>query len=124
MGELEVEQQTQDANNVKMQQTISGPGPAQQLAEALRGELAEAYSMLAERAMRQQEVSELRLRLEQLESKNAALRGVTAALSDEQATIHHGSPDVLPSLERQAKEDEKVLEADNCNRRVPELLMP
>jgi len=120
--ELQVEQQAHDVNNSKIQQTTSGPGPAQQLAEALRGELAEAYAMLAERGMRQQEVSELRLRLEQLGSKNAALRGVTAALSDEQAPSQH--PGVLPSLEWQPKEDEKVLEADSCNHHVPELSLP
>merc|ERR1712060_922968 len=124
LRDLQVEQQAEDAKKSKMQQTTLGPGPAQQLAEALRGELAEAYALLAERGTRQQEVSELRLRLEQLESKNAALRGVTVALSEEQTTLHHGSPGVLPSLERQSKEDEKALEAESCNRRIPELFLP
>jgi len=117
--ELQAEQQAQDAIDTKMQQATLGPGPAQQLAEALRGELAEAYALLAERGMRQQEVSELRLRLEQLESKNAALRGAAAALSDEQAALQHGSPGVQPSLE-----DEKTIEADSCNRRASELSLP
>jgi hypothetical protein len=124
LRDLQVEQQAEDAKKSKVQQTTPGPGPAQQLAEALRGELAEAYAMLAERGMRQQEASELRLRLEQLESKNAALRGGTAALSDEQAALQHGSSGVLPSLERQPKEEERVLEADSCSRRVSELSLP